>query len=65
MTDILLFGKDHLELDARLVCILSSINTTEATLNPDKNVVSKNVSNFLLSENKMASDPEKTQSLKK
>ena len=67
MDDVLVFGKDQPEHDARLTSVLNRINTAGATLNPDKCEVSKNCVKFLghvVDENGITADPEKAQALK-
>ena len=63
MDNILVFGKDQAEHDARLFKVLTRIRESGANLNPDKCEVSKSSVNFLghiVNENGITADPSKT-----
>ena len=66
MDDVLIFGRDQQEHDARLFNALTKISNAGVTLNPEKCEVSKNSIKFLghvIDANGIYPDPEKTRAL--
>ena len=66
MDDVLIFGRDQQEHDARLFNALTKIRNAGVTLNPEKCEVSKNSIKFLghvIDTNGISPDPEKTRAL--
>ena len=66
MDNVLIFGKDQQEHDARLFNALTRISTAGVTFNPDKCEVSRNRITFfghVIDEKGISTDPEKTQAL--
>ena len=66
MDDILVFGKDQPEHDARLQEVLERIETAGAILNPDKCKINKNSVKFLghvIDDKGITADPDKTKTL--
>ena len=66
MDDVLVYGKDQSEHDARLEAVLKCIEASGMTLNSDKCEVSKTQLKFLghiIDQNEVKADPAKTEAI--